>query len=73
MLAISITSKTINPVQWSGPATRLGFAVLLGIILIGGFGFVANKVPKSGDRNRRGPAPWRSPSSCSPPCWSATA
>jgi len=46
MLAISITSKTINPVQWSGPATRLGFAVLLGIILLAGFGYVANKVPK---------------------------
>jgi hypothetical protein len=46
MLAISITSKTINPVQWSGPATRLGFAILLGIILLAGFGYVAKNVPK---------------------------
>ena len=38
MLAISITSKTINPVQWSGPATRLGFAVLLGLLCLAGFG-----------------------------------
>jgi hypothetical protein len=38
MLAIS--GDTFNPVQWSGPATRLGFAVLLGLILLAGFGFV---------------------------------
>jgi hypothetical protein len=38
MLAIS--GDTFNPVQWSGPATRLGFAVLLGLIILAGFGFV---------------------------------
>ena len=38
MLAIS--GDTFNPVQWSGPATRLGFAVLLGLLLLAGFGAV---------------------------------
>jgi hypothetical protein len=46
MLAISITRNTIDPVQWSGPATRLGFAIVLGLIILAGFGYVVKKVPK---------------------------
>jgi hypothetical protein len=44
MLAVS--GDTFDPVQWSGPATRLGFAVVLGLILLAGFGFVVKKVPR---------------------------
>jgi hypothetical protein len=44
MLAIS--GDTFNPVQWSGPATRLGFAVLLGLICLGTLGYMVRQ-PKS--------------------------
>ena len=45
-MMLAISGDTFNPVQWSGPATRLGFAVLLGLILLAGFGFVLQKVPR---------------------------
>jgi hypothetical protein len=41
MLAVS--GDTFNPVQWSGPATRLGFVVLLGLIILAGFGYVLRR------------------------------
>jgi len=43
MFAVSVSGDTFNPVQWSGPATRLGFAVLLGIIIIAGFAFALRR------------------------------
>jgi hypothetical protein len=41
MLAVS--GDTFNPVQWSGPATRLGFAVLLALIVLSIFGFMLTR------------------------------
>jgi hypothetical protein len=42
-MMLAISGDTFNPVQWSGPATRLGFAVLLGIIILLGFGFMLTR------------------------------
>lgn len=46
VLAISITWDTINPVQWSGPATRLNVSIILLVLFVAAFMGIIKRKPK---------------------------
>jgi hypothetical protein len=46
LLGLEITWDTINPVQWSGPATRLNVSIILTVLFVAAFMGIIKRKPK---------------------------